>query len=198
MPLKDGAITRLGILECPRASDSYVHGQEAEATFTRRLMWDDISYITAIRSAFPSALLSSPPTATALPLATMESTVGKPTGDLTPHTLLLWARNSEEIAKVGRVSLRVRTGGDGTEQGNTVFGMRVEFVRRYGQPNLHVGHRKSDSYGNLKDWPDDQMVHLDIDGDGGEIISEVAVATADCPRAIMVRGLSNPSSRRGS
>lgn len=162
-------------------------------------MWDTIPNIATSRAVLAStAPLWSHPTATALPLATMASTVGKPIGDLTPHALLLWAKDAVELAKVERVSLRVRTGGDGTEEGSTVFGMRVEFIRRYWEPKRYVGHRKLDDNGDLEDWPDDQMVHLDVNGPEGEYISEVAIGTAGCPRAIMVRTISDPLSRRVS
>jgi hypothetical protein len=68
-----------------------------------------------------------------------------------------------------------------------VLGFRAQYIRRYWEPKRHVGKsREIDEKGDPVDWPESSLRHFDIDGPGGEYITEIEAATVDFPAAIKV------------
>lgn len=103
--------------------------------------------------------------------------IGDPAADLTPHDGALWSETANEATKLERISLRVGhyidANGDSNE---TLLGLRVKFLRGYWEPHRYVGPRSRNGSGAPVGWPVDEMVHFDIDGAGGEHITEIAAA----------------------
>ncbi|KAL2126292.1 hypothetical protein VTI74DRAFT_1232 [Chaetomium olivicolor] len=107
-------------------------------------------------------------------LTSTPSSVSLVPDHMIPHEGLLWAKNVDELSKLERISLYV---GPETAAGRTVHGMRAEYTRRYWEPKRYVGMRRNvGQYDDPPTWPEDQMVALEVDSPGGELIDEIAVS----------------------
>jgi hypothetical protein len=85
---------------------------------------------------------------------------------LTPLEHLHWGPPD----KLERITLYV------SPSGTTLHGLRVQFIQRFWAPKRYAGMRRN--IGEEEDppaWPEDRVVPFDIDGPGGERVSEVAV-----------------------
>lgn len=105
-------------------------------------------------------------------------------GHMIPHEGLVWANRAEEIPKLERISLYVSPGAAGSQ---TVHGMRAEYVRNYWEPKRYVGLRRNmRRWDEHPSWPENQTISLEVDGPGGELIDEIAVARSNDALAIKV------------
>lgn len=116
--------------------------------------------------------------------------------DIVPESVLIWAENLIEVSKIERISSYISKDlGPSLRSNerfqkkpvNLVLGLRVEYIRRYWNPKRYVGiPREMDENGDPIDWPESCLQHFDIDGPGGEYVTEVEVALMDFPAAIKV------------
>lgn len=116
--------------------------------------------------------------------------------DLVPQQPFIWAKEHEELSKIERISSYISrsevpslSSGEGSEKkpANIVLGLRAEYIRRYWEPKRYIGlPRDMNEDGDLLDWPESSLQHFDIDGPGGEYVSEVEAAIVDFPAAIKV------------
>ncbi|KAL6365163.1 hypothetical protein LRP88_01144 [Fusarium phalaenopsidis] len=86
---------------------------------------------------------------------------------LDAYQILPWAKDKLELKKLVRITAKTPGNAvDGT--GKPILGLRAEFINVIEcERERYVGHGK--------DWPEDEMAHLDLDGAGGEMIVEIGV-----------------------
>jgi hypothetical protein len=85
--------------------------------------------------------------------------------DVLPHSVLFWAKEESELKRLTRISAFI------VEM--EVLGLRAEYETRYWEPKRSIGSG-SGGMGST-DWGDENLVHFDIDGPGGEIVTEIFV-----------------------
>ncbi|OCK76198.1 hypothetical protein K432DRAFT_336121 [Lepidopterella palustris CBS 459.81] len=206
----NGLISRLGLLECVRPPNddfslcntnpvSARQTDRPELSIPRRLLWHCSGAFPPIpgldnRSRGPIWSYSY---IHMLPLPPPTFSSGAP-ADLIPHQLLLWVKNAREESQLKRISAYVVVGGmvTGFSEGKSftrpihdVLGFRSEYVRGYGELPRAVGGppTKQDLRQEFREWDEKNMLHFEIDGPGGEVVTEVEIATAEEPKAIKIR-----------
>lgn len=120
--------------------------------------------------------------------------------EVLPLEALIWAKNAEDLRTIKRISAYVTEGGTISGTGDDgqsfsriyhdVCGARFEYVPDCKQPKRFVGIGKEvwdDDTGG--DWEEDNMVHFEIDGPGGEVVTRVEVAMHENPKAMKVRAI---------
>lgn len=97
---------------------------------------------------------------------------------LNPYQSLQWAKKQPELKKLCRVSAHTPGNvADATEK--PILGLMSEFTEGLDwQRKRHMGHGK--------DWPEDEMTHLELDGAGGERIVEIGVPKSEVLNGLMV------------
>ncbi|TIC96872.1 hypothetical protein CH35J_007182 [Colletotrichum higginsianum] len=96
--------------------------------------------------------------------------------DTIPKEMLLWARTPSEVPvhDLKRLSgwLVLRHVGDMYADIYELCGLRAEY--RSSRATEVIGMTEIDG----RSWPEDELVHFEIDGGGGECVSEIGVASA--------------------
>lgn len=116
--------------------------------------------------------------------------------EMIPYQVLLWAKDAAELRQIRRISAYVVVGGtvSGNFNGSTwesrpvhdVLGLMVEYVNDYAEPKRIGLLKEKYEKGELAELAEEHMQHFDIDGPGGEYVTEVEVATMSDPKAMKV------------
>jgi hypothetical protein len=104
--------------------------------------------------------------------------------DVLPHEVLLWAKDKDELKRLTRISAFVVEDGHVSSQERTwpvhaVLGMRAQYEERYWEPKRTIGSGTKSAENEESendDWAEEYLVHFDIDGSGGELVTEIHVA----------------------
>lgn len=111
--------------------------------------------------------------------------------DLAPCHIIQWASYPSDIRRLKSISAWVYTDdsvlpdADATRPVTNVLGMTAKFIKRPREPESHVGlnRRAAEEEGSSFY---DKLQHFEIDGPGGEYITEVGVAADQSWSAIKV------------
>jgi hypothetical protein len=114
--------------------------------------------------------------------------------DLLPQQPLLFAKNTQELRWISRISACVLEGGTvstpGTSPGIRKYydlcGFRVEYTTRAWEPKRYMGITRKLNEKGEGDWAEEDMNHFEIDGPGGEFITEIEVGMNELPKALKV------------
>ncbi|KAK2755681.1 hypothetical protein FQN54_005830 [Arachnomyces sp. PD_36] len=195
---EDGLISCLGVLEAPRPPNDDISLYAPEPTsdsspilgtsslpFARRQLW---------ASHFPAIALKDKPYIHVLPQHGVDPVQDEFPRDLVAHEVLVWAKNGVEFSKVERISAYIcetvvtslnSAGISEKKCANVVLGLRAQHIERYWEPKRYIGlRREQNEAGDLVHWPEPPLQHFDIDGPGGERVTEVETALMDLPAAI--------------
>lgn len=113
--------------------------------------------------------------------------------DLLPHEALIWARNSEDLHGLKRLSGYVVAGcpilvsnhnGFQERHVDDLCGIMAEYAPSTKLMRRRIGINKNEPGSDLK--TPDPWVHFDIDGPGGEMVTEIQYAMHERPKAIKV------------
>jgi len=176
-------ISRLGILQYARPDE-----EPAETPIlaqVQRLLWKEAAAKLALSGAMygSTAPIWSHPRFRMLSFEIPGGLEETPI-DVLPHEVLLWAKDKDELKRLTRISAfvvedRHVTSRKGTRPVHAVLGLRVEYEERYWEPKRTIGsgtvsaeRKESES----DDWAEEYLVHFDIDGPGGELVTEIHVA----------------------
>ncbi|KAF2175171.1 hypothetical protein K469DRAFT_743420 [Zopfia rhizophila CBS 207.26] len=190
---KEGVISRLGLLQCAYPCEE--PEESPDLPQTQRLLWNAGAAKLASRGPMHSqtAPIWNHPHIRMVPFDPPANYDDLPT-DILPHHVLLWAKDISELKRMARISAFVvedgmtttsdGKGGSRSRPFHSVLGMQVEYERRYWEPprTIGSGHLPTPEceidYPRLDkmEWADEHMMHFDIDGPGGEIVTEIHVA----------------------
>jgi hypothetical protein len=182
-------ISRLGILQYARPSEE--PAETPTLTQVQRLLWKEAAAKLALNGAMygSTAPIWSHPRFRMIPFDIPGELEEVPI-DVLPHEVLLWAKDKDELKRLTRISAFVIEDGHITIGGrkrpvHAVLGIRAEYEERYWEPKRTIGSGTKSA--ELKEsesdnWADEYLVHFDIDGPGGELVTEIHVA--DEARAI--------------
>lgn len=106
--------------------------------------------------------------------------------DIIHHEALIWANDTTELRSLVRLTGYVIIGGTlsgstGTRPIHDFCGIKAEFA---GNQHRTIGIR-TEPDGN--DWQPGHCVSFNIDGNGGEVVTEISVAMHEAPKAIKLR-----------
>ncbi|RFU26663.1 hypothetical protein B7463_g9679, partial [Scytalidium lignicola] len=114
--------------------------------------------------------------------------------EIVPHEALIWAKDQHELRSLVRLTGYVIIGGtlsgwDANHQSQTrpihdLCGIRADFTNNHHEQRRIIGIRK-ESDGS--DWLEEHCVNFDIDGAGGEVVTEISIAQHEAPKAIKLR-----------
>jgi hypothetical protein len=206
-------VSRLGILQCAKPGEEPTEAPKLPQV--QRLLWKETAaklHKVAQNAAMLDGVapIWSHPLLRMIPFETPGG-LEEVSIDVLPHEVLLWAKQESELKRLTRISALVIEAGTATSFDATgersrpihaVLGLRAEYEERYWEPKRTIGSgripepedTKVDGAGSTEakenetekpDWPDEHLVHFDIDGPGGEIITEIHVA--DEAKAIKLR-----------
>ncbi|KAH8723762.1 hypothetical protein GQ44DRAFT_740757 [Phaeosphaeriaceae sp. PMI808] len=176
--MKNGIISRLGLLQAHHP-DSAPPCTSSSYTPAQRLLWDSSAVYSHPNKALHT--FSHPP-------FPMPSFVDP---DMIPHSFMLWAPTFNEYKFLTRISMLQVCDESGHIQ---IIGIQHEQTRRHGSvghigesgpvpAQMRVDWAEAKSYEEFKiweklePWEEDYMRHFDIDGPGGEVVSEVHVTS---------------------
>jgi len=117
--------------------------------------------------------------------------------EMVPHEAIIWAKDRQELRNLKRLSGYVVIGGtlSGSQNGvpytrpyHDLCGIRAEFSPEYNAERRVIGIQKER---DGSDWFEENCVHFDIDGQGGEQIIGISVAMHEAPKTIKVKLLSS-------
>jgi hypothetical protein len=184
-------ITRLGILQCAKPGEE--HEETPMLQQVQRLLWSGASVNLASNGAKDAmtAPIWRHPQFRMIPFHLPEG-LENPI-DIIPHDVLLWAKEESELKRLVRISALVTKDGIVTDASgseihhvHSVLGLRAEYEERYWEPKRSIcskwrhGQSEPGSGGSgepeSQKWPEENLVHFDIDGPGGEIVTEIHVA----------------------
>ncbi|KAF2088931.1 hypothetical protein K490DRAFT_55555 [Saccharata proteae CBS 121410] len=195
----DGTIKRLGLLQCRRPPhDDFAYLREEGSDplpFAQKRLWKSnmVEYLGTPIWSHPSLRFVVPISATDHDYSTAFS------NDTVPHEALVWAspiNGKDDLKIIKRISAYVTVGGQVTDGKETrdfhdVCGMRVEYTKESNCRKRFIGITRTAVPGSDdsrdEDWDEKNLVHLDIDGPGGEVVTSIAVAIHEVPKAIKIR-----------
>ncbi|CAM1510781.1 Fc.00g082940.m01.CDS01 [Cosmosporella sp. VM-42] len=182
----DGVISRIGLLEWPRPSSSSASESTIrELSLPQKLIWSRGHMITGRGGSYDAVPIWSHPSLHVAPV--FQASESDTPLDLIPYQVLLWTRDEEELGKLERISAFVASPPDGSAP-EALFGLRAEYIQKYWEPKRYVEIKPvEDDRDDPGDWPDDQVKHMEVDGLGGERITEIGVAHGADLKAIMFR-----------
>jgi hypothetical protein len=194
-------ISRLGVLQC--AIPGTEPEERPDLWRPQRLLWKESA--AKVTTSGPNSTYTGPMWShehlRMLPLGTDYGQGDIPI-DILPHEVLLWAKEESELRRLTRISAFVVedgciTGfdpaGDTERPIHAVLGIRAEYGKQYCESARTIGSGRApktascaaDASGSAKleetdvvvqDWDEKYLVHFDIDGPGGEIITEIHVS----------------------
>ncbi|UPL04262.1 hypothetical protein LCI18_015196 [Fusarium solani-melongenae] len=170
--ISDGVISRIGILEAPIPEAEPCLYWDQPGPLAQRLLW-----APSVPRLWQNSRLKITPI---FPLGLTEKHLEE---SLNPYHTLAWAEKQPELTKICRVS--AYTPGDvadATEK--PIMGLRSEFSEGHDyQRKRYIGHGR--------DWPEDEMMHMELNGADGERIVEIGV-----PKSEVLNGLMENQDRR--
>ncbi|GME25859.1 hypothetical protein GTA08_BOTSDO09438 [Neofusicoccum parvum] len=101
--------------------------------------------------------------------------------EVLPLEALIWAKDAEELRTIKRISAYVTEGARYPGQGSTGSRSRG-CITTFAEPASSTSPTASSLSGG--DWEEDNMVHFEINGPGGEVVTRVEVAMHENPKAI--------------
>ncbi|OCL02984.1 hypothetical protein AOQ84DRAFT_326619 [Glonium stellatum] len=209
----NGLISRLGLLECLRPPNddfslydanlaSAPQAERPEVPISRRLLWHSsaCSLPTHGASDSRSAPIWLHPNIHIIPPHPLGYSQRDVPGELLPHQVLLWAKEPMELRKLIRISSYVPIGGkaSGWPGGvhrewpiHDVLAIRCEFLREYWEPKRAIGNipgiEDSCCVADSSKWNDENVLSFEIDGPGGEIVTQLEISRGEDPKAIKLR-----------
>lgn len=118
--------------------------------------------------------------------------------DLVPYRFRVWAHHPEGLRDVVRISARVVNGieddpnNPGTQTASAgILGLNMQLIEG-NEMARYIGSIGTESYDEYNSFIKDKMQHFDIDGPGGEYITEVGISKPHA-QAIRVIFLFPPS-----
>ncbi|KAL4917878.1 hypothetical protein BDW62DRAFT_201429 [Aspergillus aurantiobrunneus] len=180
--IENGIIVRLGIVECQRQEKHTIrHDKETSSRSSplNDLLW--YRYETcSIRGLSEPRLRGSlwlSPNARVLPLTRTEAYTreGLVDSDLVPYHVFRWAKSPEDLKDVGTIAACVTSSGDVVSfefhfQDLSTSHCELELLKVAAKRGVYL-----------------QPHRFDIDGEGGEYVSEVQISTAYLQRAIRLK-----------
>ncbi|KAI8667103.1 hypothetical protein NCS56_00845600 [Fusarium sp. Ph1] len=153
----DGVISRLGILEAPIPEAKTCYDGDKLGPLAQRITWAPNMHQLWERGNLKISPIF-------------------PFGSL---WILPWAKDKLKLKKLVRITAKTPGNAvDGT--GKPILGLRAEFINVIEcERERYVGHGK--------DWPEDEMAHLDLDGAGGEMIVEIGVPKLGTLKGLMLK-----------
>ncbi|KAI5459485.1 hypothetical protein BGZ63DRAFT_406778 [Mariannaea sp. PMI_226] len=131
----DGAITRLGILEC--------RGKPTKPTKIfdpKKACWAPSSYMIPVHGKPNSKLAPVWSHASLGFVHIFPDPISDPEENLDPYEVLLWAKSIDEAFSLDRISAEVGAAGSG------ILGLETEFLHRFHpEPKRHIGQKKKES-----------------------------------------------------
>jgi hypothetical protein len=178
-------ITRLGILQATRPGDEADEDSEEweddpSVPQAQKLLW--LHGAAEIKVNDTSVPVWSHPAIRVLDFQFGEHHQGPDVPvDALPHQILLWGNEKAEAKHLRRISAFVIKDGHWPLASLCVIGMRAEFEEGFEEVVRSIGSGRPSEQGDLEaepeslDWKDENLVHFDIDGRGGEYVSEIHV-----------------------
>lgn len=116
--------------------------------------------------------------------------------DLIAHEALIWAGDERDLRSLTRLSGFVVLGGTrlvlsrGMYGVHDVCGVNAEYTPESALMWRRIGINKNSPGSDMEN--EDPWMHFDIDGPGGEIVTEILYAMQEKPKAMKVREPTNP------
>lgn len=188
-----GVITRLGLMQCAHPTQQDEDSEYwPEARLETRLLWHPQASKVPLSDGGNCPIWRHPD----IRIIEFEYTnrFDETPMAIMPHQALIWAKGISELKQLKRISAfvvkskRVLNSESDTRQIEEVLGFRVEFQPDYNEParTIGCGHlppvesetesSQTAPRSNATEWADEHMIHFDIDGPGGEVITEIYVA----------------------
>ena len=114
-------------------------------------------------------------------------------GSLITSWTFCWIKEAQEFSKLRRLTFRLARPSE--QQNPIITGMASTYIKRYWEPirgcpesfqdYMREYLKKLDQQPEMETDPD--LVHFEIDGEGGERIVTLGVDSADRPQALMVK-----------
>lgn len=91
-----------------------------------------------------------------------------------PHEIIFWAKTRAQLPRMKRISAYVASSSSNVNQ-TAVLGLRVEY-----QPQgKDVGQIETQTNANYLNWTEEHLDYFEIDGPGGEYVTEIEVGWVD-------------------
>ncbi|KAH6983919.1 hypothetical protein EDB80DRAFT_783222 [Ilyonectria destructans] len=174
---EDGVITRLGLLECREPNSTATSSRSyTSSPLQGRLLHSGTRHDLPLYTSLDKSSHKQSSSLVLLPLTSADGHDDPLLRDLSAHATLLWGSGAGVLGKLERIWLRVAKDDGVSGAGNLLLGVGVQYILRFWEPERYIGLRSPGCMGKFHEWPVDEMVQFDVDGPGGERITEVAIA----------------------